>query len=115
MYTFDAPEFYDIGLCATVCNKNAKVFVMSEGERFLAKGSEIIRTAKEFRSRFPDGIIPADSPNEDEWNWVNNGWFEVYTESAMQNGLEGEVTFSMTEAIDIAYDILYKMESDSDS
>jgi hypothetical protein len=115
MYTFDCPEFYDVGLCATVYSNDGKVFVVSEGERCLTKGNEIIRTAREFRDRFPDGVIPSDSLEDDGWSWVNNGWFEIYTEDQMNSGLEGEVTYSLTEAIDIAHDTLYKMESDNDS
>jgi hypothetical protein len=106
---FDDPEFYDVGHCATVSvNSGKKVLIMSEGERCLTSSNgEVLRTALDFRKRFPNGKIPDESS---DWTWVNNGWFEVYTENQLNNGIEGELTYSMSEAIDIAFAIANEME-----
>ena len=113
---YEAPfrdvEFYE-GLIATVTKGDRSVSVESVGNREVEKAHrsnvegvgdmwEILNSAEEFRSAFPDGTIPDDGSGGIIWN--NNGWFEFHDHGDTLDLVEPK--FDYFEAVQTAIDLV---------
>jgi hypothetical protein len=105
---FDDPEFYAIGLVASVGCGDDMFRIVGEGDRCweqkgeTTSGNLSIQNSKDFREQFPNGKLPADGENG--WTVVHEGCFELYPSLYVPS--IDEVFYSLEEAIGWAKDTL---------
>lgn len=94
---FNESLFYESGTTiATFEGPNGTYEVLCEGDVRATYQGEDLRTADDFRTAFPDGVIP------DEVEFENNNWFAIRLEG--DTGLAEEVQHDYDTAVTAARD-----------
>lgn len=72
------PEFHEDLVCTVhQYGTDRTVEIRRQGEARLRVGECTLTTPADFRTNFPDGILPDDDPDQDI-AWVFNAWFDAY-------------------------------------
>lgn len=108
---FDAPEFYEPGLVATISSSHdSRILRIYRRESArLALDNKILNFPDEFREEFPDGELPED--DGDKTIWFETPWFELLEEQETPAGPVlhpvDVITLSLDHLVESALDIYF--------